>query len=359
MKKILVSGCYDILHGGHIEFFTQAKSLGDYLIVSFASNKVLKKYKQRESSLPEDHKKRLLESLNMIDEVVMGDNDVIEGIDFINHFHRLKPNVLVATEDDKFKKQKKELCETASWGCDYVVLEKTLNFEKVSTTDIINWIKAPKQVPLRVDFAGGWLDVPKLSVTGSYIVNCAISPLVSLNEWSYKISGGLGGSAAYAILSGKNGIKSELNMGVGWQDPAIINETGLCVWKSGQIPILEVKYNPHWLVGRMALLWTDKTHDTPSYTNNTRNYDLIIKASRIAKEACHFTSLSLLAEAIHLSYVAQLEEGMDALPPKGIARKYCGGGFGGYAVYLFENPEERDSFVNNNINAISIEPYIK
>jgi cytidyltransferase-like protein len=29
MKKVFVSGCFDILHGGHIEFFSQAKALGD------------------------------------------------------------------------------------------------------------------------------------------------------------------------------------------------------------------------------------------------------------------------------------------------------------------------------------------
>ena len=359
MKKVLVSGCYDILHGGHIEFFTQAKSLGDYLVVCFAGNAVLKKHKARESSLPEDHKKRLIESLNMVDEVVIGDSIEEEGLDFINHFNRIKPDILIATEDDKYKEKKTKLCSDSSWGCQYVVLPKTLNFEKVSTSDIINWIKAPKEVPLRVDFAGGWLDVPKHAVIGSYIVNCAISPLVSLNDWKYKIGGGLGGSAAYAILSGKNGVQSEINMGVGWQDPAVINETGLCVWYSGPKPVLEVKYNPDWLNGRLALLSTEKTHDTPSYTNNKRNYALIYKASIMAREACEKKSLLLLSDAINQSYKAQIDEGMDPLPKFGLARKYCGGGFGGYAVYLFMDQSSRDEFVKTTPNSLKIEPYMK
>ena len=37
MKKVFVSGCYDILHAGHLQFFEEARALGDYLIVSFAS----------------------------------------------------------------------------------------------------------------------------------------------------------------------------------------------------------------------------------------------------------------------------------------------------------------------------------
>lgn len=35
-KIVFVSGCYDIIHGGHVEFFQQAKALGDYLVVCFA-----------------------------------------------------------------------------------------------------------------------------------------------------------------------------------------------------------------------------------------------------------------------------------------------------------------------------------
>ena len=28
-KKVLVSGCYDLLHSGHVEFFQQASQYGD------------------------------------------------------------------------------------------------------------------------------------------------------------------------------------------------------------------------------------------------------------------------------------------------------------------------------------------
>jgi hypothetical protein len=67
----------------------------------------------------------------------------------------------------------------------------------------------------------GWLDVPKHARQGAYIVNCAISPLVSLHDWQFEIGGGLGGSAAHALLCGCNSVQSELDLGVGWQDPAV------------------------------------------------------------------------------------------------------------------------------------------
>ena len=51
MKKVFVSGCYDIVHAGHIQFFEEARALGDYLIVSFASEPVLWHHKQRKPSI--------------------------------------------------------------------------------------------------------------------------------------------------------------------------------------------------------------------------------------------------------------------------------------------------------------------
>jgi cytidyltransferase-like protein len=59
--KVFVSGCYDILHGGHLEFWSQARALGTYLIVSFASDGVLAAHKaNRRSSIPTEHKKQLI-----------------------------------------------------------------------------------------------------------------------------------------------------------------------------------------------------------------------------------------------------------------------------------------------------------
>ena len=60
MKRVFVSGCYDIIHAGHVQFFSEARSQGDHLTVSFASADVLWLHKQRRSSLPDEHKQALL-----------------------------------------------------------------------------------------------------------------------------------------------------------------------------------------------------------------------------------------------------------------------------------------------------------
>ncbi len=354
MTRVFVSGCYDILHAGHIQFFREARALGDHLTVSFASADVLWVHKQRRSSLPDDHKRALIESLDMVDEVVVGTGHD-EGLDFKEAFLRLRPSILAVTEDDKYAQLKRDLC--AQVGARYIVLPKTPpQFSPVSTTQIVRFIRAPETAPLRVDFAGGWLDVPKNARAGAFVVNCAISPVVSLRDWPYERNAGLGGSGAWALLNGKDGVVSELDLGVGWQDPAIISETGLCVWRSGPRPELELKHDGAYLRGRLALYWTGSPHDTPASAKLPRDYDAIARASVTARDAVWRCDLSLLADAIRQSYAVQCAEGMERLPgdpagprdvlPAGVnplAWKYCGGGFGGYAFYLFAETSQRDA----------------
>lgn len=59
------------------------------------------------------------------------------------------------------------------------------------------------------------------------------------------------------------------------------------------------------------------------------------------------------------SLAAQRAEGMSALPeaPGCLGRKYCGGGFGGYAAYLFASTGERNAFLANQPATRPIEPY--
>ena len=358
MKKIFISGCYDILHAGHIQFFREARALGDHLTVCFASDAVLWEHKKRRTSIPQDHKLALMTALEVIDQVVIGDCEDL-GLDFKDHFLKIRPDILAVTEDDQYEDVKKALC--AQVGAKYIALPKTPpQFTPVSSSSIVRNIRTPAESPLRVDFAGGWLDVPRHAREGAYIVNCAISPMVSLNEWGYEIKSGLGGSGAWALLNGNDGVESELNMGVGWQDPAIIRETGLCAWRSGPLPKLDFKRNGDFLRGHMALHYTDIPHDTPGNADNDRDYDLIQQAGATARDAIFEASIPKLGEAVSMSYEAQLKEGMRELAEADgcIGRKYCGGGWGGYALYLFADSADRDAFVASANCNRSIEPYI-
>jgi hypothetical protein len=212
-----------------------------------------------------------------------------------------------------------------------------------------------------VDFAGGWLDVPRFSRAGEYIVNCAISPLVSLREWPYEKQAGLGGSGAWALLNGRDGVDSEIDLGVGWQDPAVIRETGLCVWRSGHRPVLDFKQNGDFLTGLMAVLWTGQSHDTPGVADHPRDFDRIAESGRIARDGALHADLQRLAEGVTVYHETQLAEGMEPLPEiaGSIARKYCGGGYGGYGLYLFDDPENRTKAISSHPMLRAVEPFCR
>jgi len=145
--KVFVSGCYDILHGGHIQFFREAKALGlkvsnesgrsgAHLTVSFASDPVLKKYKGRKSAMPMAHKRRLIEEMRSVDEVVSSSNPNEPLLDFKNHFMKIRPDLLVVTADDKNVAIKQVLCDKI--GAQLIVLPKTPpgRITPISTTQI-------------------------------------------------------------------------------------------------------------------------------------------------------------------------------------------------------------------------------
>ena len=47
-KKVFVSGCYDMLHSGHVAFFEEASGYGD-LYVGIGSDKTIRDLKNRKT----------------------------------------------------------------------------------------------------------------------------------------------------------------------------------------------------------------------------------------------------------------------------------------------------------------------
>ncbi len=359
MKTVFVSGSFNILHAGHIQFFNDARALGDRLVVSFPPADLLWSLYDSKSTLGDDDKMTLLRSLSMVDDVVLSTDDDLE-LSFRSAFLQAKADILAVTEGDRYEEAKARFCQEQ--GVEFVVLKKTLpEAKRTTSSEVLDRYKAPNHVPLRVDFAGGWLDVPENAIAGEYIVNCSISPTVSLKEWNYRKGAGLGGSGGWSVLNGWDPVKSELGIGTGWQDPAVIAETGACVWKSGVYPELEFKNTGAFLKGCMAVFDTRIHHNTPGLAGLKRNFHKIAKAARIARLGVQQQDIAVLAVGVQMSYQLQLAEGMASLAPIGesIAHKYCGGGHGGYVLYLFENQEARDAAVDACDDLYPVEPYCR
>ncbi len=72
MKKVLVGGCFDLLHFGHTEFLKTAKSYGNYLVVALESDENVRHMKGATRPIhTQQQRKAMLESLACVDEVML------------------------------------------------------------------------------------------------------------------------------------------------------------------------------------------------------------------------------------------------------------------------------------------------
>ena len=73
---IFTNGCFDILHVGHLQYLEQSKNLGDRLVVGLNSDASVRRLKG--PSRPVNNqadRKRMLQALRCVDEVVIFDED--------------------------------------------------------------------------------------------------------------------------------------------------------------------------------------------------------------------------------------------------------------------------------------------
>lgn len=70
-RVVLVGGCFDILHPGHLIFLQKAKKVGDYLIVLLESDEKIKRAKgSKRPVFNQQERMQLLQSLKMVDQVI-------------------------------------------------------------------------------------------------------------------------------------------------------------------------------------------------------------------------------------------------------------------------------------------------
>ena len=91
MKIIIVSGGFDPLHSGHIEYFKAARELGDKLIVAVNSDAWLERKKGR-AFLPCHERISIIENLKMVDGVILFNDNDDTAIEAIKNVRRLYPN---------------------------------------------------------------------------------------------------------------------------------------------------------------------------------------------------------------------------------------------------------------------------
>jgi len=117
-KAIIVSGYFNPVHKGHIEYFINAKKIADYLIV-IVNNDFQRKIKQSKEFMLEDERIFIVKNLKMVDECYMSiDNDrtVINTIDLIHNKLNHKYDLYFGNGGDQNNEiiPERDICEKLS-----------------------------------------------------------------------------------------------------------------------------------------------------------------------------------------------------------------------------------------------------
>lgn len=121
-KTVLVGGCFDVLHFGHIMFLAQAKKLGDILIVLLESDEKVRAMKGDKRPIhTQKQRKAMLDALLCVDEVVVLPS-VTTDTYYKKLINRMKPSIVAATEGDPILDKKRKQAEAI--GAQLVVIPK-------------------------------------------------------------------------------------------------------------------------------------------------------------------------------------------------------------------------------------------
>jgi cytidyltransferase-like protein len=118
-KKVIVTGCYDWLHSGHVRFFEEASGLGDLFVIvgSDANVRLLKG--AGHPLVSQDERRYMVQAIRFVRAAMIstgkGWMDAEPEIDLI------RPDIYVVNEDGD-KPEKRQFC--AEQGLDYVVLKR-------------------------------------------------------------------------------------------------------------------------------------------------------------------------------------------------------------------------------------------
>lgn len=173
-KKVFVSGCYDLLHSGHVEFFKQASQFGD-LYVGIGSDATYLEYKHRKPMFPQEERLFMVQNIKAVKEAYINEGRGV--IDFLPTLDLVKPDIFVVNAEGG-SDTKRQICEER--GIQYIELQRTpaeglqarsssslkaaLSTQQEETTQNSELMTQNSGIPTRLDLAGTWIDQPYVSM---------------------------------------------------------------------------------------------------------------------------------------------------------------------------------------------------
>uniref|UniRef100_A0A6U2XYV3 Cytidyltransferase-like domain-containing protein n=1 Tax=Lotharella globosa TaxID=91324 RepID=A0A6U2XYV3_9EUKA len=195
--KVLVSGCFDLLHSGHVEFFKQASKYGD-LYVRLGADENIKMLKNHDTMYCNEERVFMVKNIGCVYDAAISKGK--GRYDFETDMKEIKPDLYVVNEDGSGMEKRQEIAK--KHGVKIVVLPRTPSegLEVRSSTsmkarlrDMVLKAEREKEAkdmaigvpafhkvfPWRLCFAGGWMD---LKWCNHYYPGCAITINIKFNE---------------------------------------------------------------------------------------------------------------------------------------------------------------------------------
>jgi cytidyltransferase-like protein len=176
-RKVMVSGCFDLIHGGHIAFFKTAASYGD-LYVSIGRDENLLLLKAKKPVFSETERLYIVKSVRYVHDAFLATGSGL--LDFEPELKRIQPDIFIVNSDGH-SAEKENLCRKL--GIEYIVLDRIpepgLPARSSSET------KRDMKFPYRLCLAGGWIDQPWVSeIHPGSVVVAQIHPTLEFNDRS-------------------------------------------------------------------------------------------------------------------------------------------------------------------------------
>ena len=324
-KKVFVSGCYDLLHSGHVEFFRQAAQYGD-LYVGIGSDETILHYKNHKTVYSEQERLFMVKSIRYVKDAFINQGHGV--LDFLPTLDIVHPDILVVNSDGG-SEEKRRVCEER--GMEYVVLQRDPHegLEARSSTELK---KSPCQLPTRLDIAGTWIDQPYVSCFApGWAITISLEPSFDIHErcglststrnliktiWPYQLPNMDPETLARLVFCFENHPEREDGIISGAQDAIGICVPGLCrhyydnhFWPA-KIETCEDETILQWLESHLCMVLMEPRRKGCSVVEGkdiTRpKVQALAKAADDCWEAIMAMNLQNFAQAYKASFEAQV-----------------------------------------------------
>ena len=369
-RRVFVSGCYDMLHSGHVAFFKAAAQYGD-LYVGIGSDATIEQLKNRKTVYSERERLYMVKAIRYVTDAYINPGSGL--MDFVETVERVKPDIFVVNSDGG-SAIKQEFCRQR--GIEYVELERVpeAGLEARSTTSLRR--EARSHLPYRLDLAGTWIDQPYVSqYAPGWAITISLEPTMEFMEragmststrnaarkiWPYELPAYNEEMLARLLFCFENDPEREGHIS-GAQDAIGICMSGLCrhyydnrYWPS-RIESCHDEAVLSWLENHLCLVPMFPRRPGTSVVAGKDITPDKVRALATAADRCWEAILSrdlpAFAAAYRDSFEAQIAmfpammaEGVqpyiDAWRDRALAWKMAGAGGGGYlALVVDEVPE--------------------